>query len=218
MNQTTPNPLEIEFDTSAESTARNVVKLYKAKDDIGIDRPTVEAMCNGDDEAFHKIYVRSYDNLKKFLTIILHSPEDAEEVVHDIFLHIIENRTKIDASKSFKGYLFTIAKTKAFNLLARRKLDDKYYNHRQNSLAGDYAATPEDVVMTDELALIISLYVDNLPPQRKQAFELSRIEGKSIGEIADIMNLSPQTVKNYLQTAMNGLRELITLFVVLFLS
>lgn len=194
-----------------------VFKTIDNKTSEVISQQLVEAMCLGEHEAFRKIYLHCYDRLKEFLTILLHNQEDAEEVVQDIFLYILENKEKIDSKKNFKGYLYTIAKTKAFDCLKRRKLDLKYSDYRMNSMA-EVEPAPDHAVMAEEQALIIAMYIDSMPPQRKRVFELSRMEGKTINEIAEIMELSPQTVKNYLCTATGGLRELVTLFTMLFVS
>lgn len=189
----------------------------RKKRGAAISDTVIEAMLRGDSDAFRTIYLHSYERLKEFLTILLHSNEDAEEVVQDIFLYIWENREKFDNGKNFEGLLYTIAKRSAFKLIRKRRLDDKFYQYKYHSTE-DFSIQPDELVMTEELSLMISLYVNNLPPQRKRVYELSRIEGKSIKEIAEIMNLSPQTVKNYLTAASNGLREMIMLFVILFLS
>ena len=177
----------------------------------------IEAMRDGDMNAFEEIYLKSYDKLKDFLTFLLHNKADAEEAVHDMFLYILENREKIDPQKHFRHYLYTIAKNMAYQQMRRRKLDEKYNDYRSN-FDPDLALSPDELIMTDELALIISIYIDNMPTQRRRVFELIRNEGKSISEVAKIMKLSQQTVKNYLHIAITGLRELIGLFIILFIS
>lgn len=176
----------------------------------------IEALRQGDEEAFQRIYVHTYDNLKKFLFFILRNEEDAEEAVQDIFLYLLENKENIDPNKNFMAYLFISAKNVAFKQIRRKKYSKTYFDYKYN-IEPDHPLLPDEVVMTNELALVISIYVDNLPPKRKQVFELSRMEGKSIKEISEIMSLSPQTVKNYLQGTTNGLRELIKVFIILFL-
>lgn len=211
-------PLTFDRQTQSEWLAANIDAEHRKKQPADAVSPDlVQAMCDGDMDAFRQIYLHSYDKLREFLTFLLHSKEDAEEAVQDIFLYILENRDKIDPHQKFRNYLFAIAKNAAYKQMRRRKLDEKYHDYHLNYPPG-FADSPDEIVMTDELALMISIYIDNMPTQRRRVFELSRKEGKSISEIAEIMQISPQTVKNYLQTATNGLRELIALFAFLFLS
>lgn len=206
-----------EFRNEVDKTLQNVFGEVKGNSADTIATSVVEALSRGDQEAFQIVYLHSYDKLKKFVTILLHREEDAEEVVQDIFLYILEHPEKINPRMNFKGFLFTVARTKAFDLMARRKLDEKYYNHRQLQPI-EYNLPPDEKVMTDELSLFITLYIENMPPQRKRVFEMSRLEGMSIGEISKALNLRPQTVKNYLQTADENLEKLLLLFVALFFS
>lgn len=208
----------INYTKPAKEAVDSALHIIEEKNSAEVlPRSVIEEMCQGDHDAFSKIYLHSYDKLKEFLNILLHNQEDAEEVVQDIFLYILENRDKINPQSNFKGYLYTIARTKAFDMMARRKLDEKYNNYHTH-FKSDIEFAPDELVMTDELAVMVSIYIDNMPPQRRRVYEMSRLEGKSIKEIAETMNLSQQTVKNYLQTATNGLRKLLALFVVLFIS
>lgn len=206
-----------EFNTGVEKNMQAAFDKTKGNRAEEIAPSTIEALSRGDQSAFRIVYLHSYDKLKEFLTILLHNPEDAEEVVQDIFLHILEHPEKINPRMNFKGYLFTVAKTKALNLMARRKLDKKYYNHRLTQ-PDEYNQAPDETVMSNELSLLITAYIDSMPPQRKRVFEMNRLEGKSISEIAKELDIKPQTVKNYLQTADEKLEKLLTLFIILFIS
>jgi len=200
-----------------ESVINNAVQCIKA-DTSGIITPQlVESLCKGDEDAFQKIYRHNYDNLKDFLTRLLNSSEDAEEVIQDIFLYILENRDKIDPSKNFRHYLYRASRNAAFGMMRRRRKDEKYSNYRIN-IPETFEASPDELIATKEMSLFISMYVKNLPSQRKRIFEMSRDEGKSVNEIAAELKISPSTVRSQIQSAVNGLRELLTLFAILFIS
>lgn len=177
----------------------------------------VEAMCRGDHPAFQKVYLHSIGPLTDFLNMLLRSRSETEEVAQEIFTYIWANRQKIDAAKNFKGYLFTVAKTMAFKQMARKKLDEKYYNYKLHTLP-EFNSSPDDVVITQELALLIRIYLDNMPAQRRKVFEMSRFEGKSDAEIAKELNLSINTVRTHLKLALKGFRKLLSLSLLLFFS
>lgn len=182
-----------------------------------ITAPIVEAMRRGDHPAFQKIYLHSIGPLTDFLNILLRSRSEAEEVAQEIFTYIWANREKINSAKNFKGYLYTVAKTMAFKQMARKKLDEKYYNYKLHAVP-DFNSSPDDVVITQELALLIHIYLDNMPAQRRRVFEMSRIEGKSDAEIAEALHLSINTVRTHLKLGLKGLRKLVSLSIFLFFS
>lgn len=179
-----------------------------------IPHSVVDALSKGDKGAFRVVYLQLYDSLKKFLQLLLHDSDDAEDVVQDVFMYILQNPEKIDPSKNFRGYLYTIVRNAAF-----KKIRDKHKVENYAALLPrteiDFANSPEEIAISDETALIISVYLEGLSPQRRRVYTLSRMEGKSHREIAEMLELSENTVKSHIQTVNKGLRELLALLVFL---
>lgn len=212
-----PTGMKYTNENANVNSSEEAVENFSADCSGFISGPVVEALRTGDEGAFRSVYLHTYDKLKRFLRYLLGSNEDAEEVVQDIFLYILENRDKIDSSKNFRSYLYTIARHMAGKQMARRKNVDKYIGYH-TTLSPEFAWAPDEVVMSDELALVLTIYIDNMPPQRRRVFEMSRTEGKSIKEIAEALGISPNTVKSHLQSAIGGLRDMIGLFLLLFMQ
>ena len=192
--------------------------ILKSKEDgrNTINPVLMEAMCRGDKEAFESIYLHSVDNLIVFLKILLHNQQDAEEVVQDVFTYLWEHKESIDPKKNFKGYLYTMARNAAFMHIRRRRMGEKYYNHKMNATP-DFVESPEDMVISNELRLLINIYVNNMPGQRRRVYELSRVKGKSDAEIASELNISITTVRTHLRLTLGELRRLISLSIILFI-
>ncbi len=66
--------------------------------------------------AFNALYNRHVTSLRYFIIRMAKSPELTDDIIHDTFIKIWENRLLIDANLSFKTFLFTIAKRLLFNL------------------------------------------------------------------------------------------------------
>lgn len=130
----------------------------------------------------------------------------AEEAVQDIFLKIWEKRKDLDPTLSFKSYLFTIA-LNATKKIYRKKLQEVKY--KQNIALGLYVDQVSDVDFFEYKNLIefIDRIIDRLPPSRREIFILSKKDGLKNTEIATRLNISEQTVKNQLVTAMKFLRS-----------
>jgi RNA polymerase sigma-70 factor (ECF subfamily) len=162
-----------------------------------------------DEAAFRKVYLQSVGPLTKFLQILLHSREEAEDIAHNVFANIWENIDSIDPSRNFNGYLYVIAKNMAFKHLARRKLHDKYRSYAIKSDMSLNTST-DDAVINNEMSLLISIYVNSMPPQRKRIFEMHNTHGKSDQEIATLLDVSINTVRTHLKLAKKGLRDLMS--------
>ena len=65
----------------------------------------------------------------------------------------------------------------------------------------------QDPAVTNELRLLIQKEIHDLPERCQQVFVLSRYEGKTYREIADLLSISPKTVENQISKALTILRE-----------
>lgn len=74
----------------------------------------------------------------------------------------------------------------------------------------------EEQLFTSELQALINHKVDQMPPQRRQIFRMSRTEGLSNEEIANRLNINKRTVENHLTVALADLRKILKVVLLLF--
>ena len=72
--------------------------------------------------------------------------------------------------------------------------------------------TPEETIDAESLKERLREWISELPPKRREAFQLSRFEGLSHEEIAEVMNLAPRTVTNHIMLALQQLRDRLQAF------
>ena len=160
---------------------------------------------NSDQQAFKELYLVYFDRLYKFALSILHSPEFAEEAVNDVFLNIWQKRHQLKAIENLRNYLFISTKNTAFNYLSKfRKernasLDDVLVRFEADEL------TPETAFFTTEVRNEIEQAINQLPPKTKLVFQMAKIEGLKYKEIAEILNISVNTIDNHIATAIKKL-------------
>ncbi len=129
--------------------------------------------------------------------------DTSRDIVQDAFVKVWEKRETLDPSKSILGFMYTVVRNRALNLSR-----DSHYT---NSVDADEVAI-EDVPTPDEQADFgilekkIHEWIDNLPKRRREAFKLSRFEGLTHAEIAQVMNLTPRTVNTHVMLALRDLR------------
>ena len=63
---------------------------------------------------------------------------------------------------------------------------------------------------------MIDVTVSQMPPQRKQIYIMSRVEGMSNTEIAEKLNINKRTVENHLTAALADIRKTIRIWIMLF--
>lgn len=151
------------------------------------------------------MYKKFRPGLIGFAISIIHSPDDAEEIVQDVFLAIYNNSNiKLEAA-GVKSYLFTSVKNRCLNFIRKSKLD--YATMPDELPTKDGGATAQALMEAKESESKIQLLIDQLPNKCKQVFILSRMYELSYKEIAEVMDISPKTVENQISIALKFLKE-----------
>src|SRR5690606_11401999 len=84
--------------------------MYINDNDQHYESKLLISLKNGDAKAFEKLYYRYSRKLYSNILKMVKSTDAAEEILQDLFQRVWEKRETIDLSKTFKSYLFTIAK------------------------------------------------------------------------------------------------------------
>ncbi len=166
---------------------------------------------NGDENAFKELYNRYFDLIYYYVYSLVHDTLDAEDITEEIFIHIWEKRSNIIIRKSFKNYLLSCAHNQSISLLKSKKerfLKGTIHLHEQSEIFTDHdvGEISDMVLITKELQKEISIAIENLPPQCRRIFKLSRYFHHKNREIADELNISINTVEKQISIAMAKLR------------
>lgn len=160
----------------------------------------IQQLIQGEEPAFRILYEKYHAPLYYYTLKFLKSGALAEEVVHDVFLKIWENRKNLRTDLNFRAYLFTICKNHIVNVLLRASKEREIKNKIARHLDTSHNDLEETVVYADYMNLAYEA-INHLPPQRQLVFKLCREEGKTYAEIAETLNISTGTVKDHLVKA-----------------
>ncbi|MRG43517.1 RNA polymerase sigma-70 factor [Chitinophaga sp. SYP-B3965] len=162
-----------------------------------LDGSVVELFLKGDENAFSTIYHSFAPGLLAYATAICGSPEQAEDIIQDVFVVCWEKRKQIKA-EHLNGWFVKVTKNMAVKAFRRNVLITEY-------IIDDRAlpAEEENRLLSEEKAMKI---VNALPPERRKIFLLSRIQQKSYREIADELGISVRTVENQISSALKHIR------------
>lgn len=159
----------------------------------------LNAVASGDKGAFTKLFYMFHQELGEFILKLTKSKPIAEEVVQEVFIKVWTHREALSGVKSFRAYLFTVARNHAFNVLRDET--------RKTLLIEDFERYP--LVDTDDtgvekeaLYAIVEKAVALLPPQQQKVWKLNKEEGLPYQKIAEQLKLSPLTVKRHISLAM----------------
>jgi len=149
----------------------------------------------GDQAAFRQVYVYFYKRLYTFALAIVKTREAAEEITEDVFVRIWQQRANLPAIQNLRVYLYTATKNSSLNYLSRKARESitEPFDHIHVELS-DSALTPEQILITAEIHQKIQKAVEALPPRCKMIFKLVREDGLKYKEIAEILNISINTI------------------------
>lgn len=171
-----------------------------------VNSQLIAALRNGDQIAFKTIYDLLENKLYHFVFSITKSEYISEEIVQKVFIRIWEQRNQLDLSKSFESFVYTMTRNLTFNYLrdaARRK------TIRQElwaNISMQQQEVENELIFADYKKIVDEI-VQDLPPQKRTIYQLSKNEGKSNSEIAAMLGISSKTVKNHLWMTMSTIRE-----------
>ncbi|WP_290016993.1 RNA polymerase sigma-70 factor [uncultured Bacteroides sp.] len=181
------------------------------------EKQLLEAISKGNEKAFEIFFLHYYPQVKGFITGLLQSPEEAEDISQDIFLMLWGNRSSLNTINNFKSYLLRVCKNAAYRHIERALLFKNY----QQKQAEKVVSTPEnnetdDKIQLRELELLVAMVVEKMPPQRKKIYKMSRESGMSSDEIAQTLGINKRTVENHLSQALTDIRKVLFIAFILF--
>lgn len=162
-----------------------------------------------DHAAFRILYHRYWEPLYKKAIHRLGNGVDAQDAVQEVFISLWRNRDTIQLEDTLAPYLFSALKYSIIKQVYR-----KAKKGIQLPLSADELerteVTTDELLQYKELQALLASEIAGLPDRMQEIYRLSRVENLPITEIARRLNISEQTVKNTLTTALKRLREKIT--------
>ena len=152
-------------------------------------------IANSDEAALAELYQHFHKKLQHFAKAIVRSDELAEELVEDVFVKLWCNRNKIAEIDNIKVYLYVAVKNRSLNTLSRKAIElvNTPFDFLNIDLDNSSPA-PDDLMITTEMMQRMQKAIEALPPRCKMIFKLVREDGLKYKEVAEILNISVNTI------------------------
>jgi RNA polymerase sigma-70 factor (ECF subfamily) len=173
----------------------------------------ISALKEGDSSVFRDLFNEYHRKVYFYVLSKTHSSYIAEEATQITFIKLWDYRQRLQESEPVSKLIFHIARATFIDLLRKEAVKERFLK-QEKPLESDTESI-SDTIQARELLLQIRQVVHNMPPMRRKVFELSRYEFKSHKEIADQLSLSIKTVENHMSLAINHLRNLLLLLLLL---
>ena len=163
---------------------------------------------HGSAEAFEQIYLKHKNDLLKLAVVLLGETCAAEDIVHDVFVHVAQTRDRIKVASNLKGLLVTSVANRARNY---RRDAYRYRNSLAKQADGDSSGSsePERWAIVSEQLQSLSDAMAQLPYEQREAVALHVGAEMTFPEIARAQNASVNTVQGRCRYGLQKLRSLL---------
>ncbi len=163
----------------------------------------LQCVAQGDQVAFSEV-VRYYTPIiYRRIMMYVKNSLTAQELTQDVFISIWQNRAKLAGMDNFSGYIYVIARNKAFRGM---QTVVEHAPEPPDDTIQTLLHTPEISTELKDLARILNNGIDRLPKRRKQVFKMSRIDQLTHDQIASELSISKSAVNQHITEAMVFLR------------
>ncbi len=167
----------------------------------------MERLGGGDTDALDELLRLYWPPLVAYLKPLVSDWGMAEDFAQEAFLELWRHRADWKRSGSPVGFLYRVARHQALNELRHGRVLLRAAPDVRRSMESRQTPTPLDTLERAELRVAMEEAIEGLPPRRREVFTLGYLHGFKHNEIAQIMHVSGQTVKNQMSAALADLRR-----------
>lgn len=167
----------------------------------------IRAIAQGDKRAMHLLFAKHRLGVYRFALRLVNEKEAAEDLVSEAFLNVWRYAGRFEGRCRVSTWLLAITRNLAFSMLRRHpteKLDDG-----KAAAIRDHADDPEAAVQKKQQSAILAHCLTKLSPAHREVIDLVYYHGKSIDEVAAIIQVPPSTVKTRMFYARNRMSKLL---------
>jgi len=155
------------------------------------------------EESFSELYARYAQTVYSYTLRVMGDKEKAHDIFQDTFMRFFQSAERHDTLDNVKGYLLTISRNLCLNEKKRVhsqmvEFDDSLYNPGVSREAE-----------RSEMLKLISMAIELLPHDMKEAFVLREYQGLSYNEITVLLNIKVETAKVRVFRARQKIKEIL---------
>lgn len=152
---------------------------------------------------FSKLYEKYAQSLSNILLYKYGELLNPSDKVQDAFIKLWQNCAKV-TPEAAKSYLYTIANNMMLNEVKHQKVVLKHQQVKPKDYTNE---TPEFVLRKKEFLKRYETVLSNLKEEERVSFLMSKVDGKTHKEIAELLGVTKKVVEHRIYAAFNKLKE-----------
>lgn len=178
------------------------------------DKELIEKILNGNNQVFNELVKKYLKPVYNFLNQLVFDKSALDDLTQDTFIKTWKNMSRFDQNKRFKTWLFTIAKNTAYDYMKKKKtipfsvfLTEEGESALEN--IPDNQILPDELLESADAQKNFTKKIKSLSPDFQTILELRYKEDFSLHEIAEILEISYNTIKSRHQRALAALKKIL---------
>ena len=168
------------------------------------DCELLEAVRQNDKKAFAELFKRYWKKVYAMTYALVRSEKQTQEIVQEIFISLWDKRLTLSINH-LPSYLYVTVKNRTLNYISSQITREKYWNYYKQYIPLHENVTA-NAVEFNELMEALEDGIEQLPEKSKKVFRLNHLEGHSISEISNLLNLSEKAIRYHLTQSVKKLR------------
>lgn len=167
----------------------------------------MQAFTMGNPDEFKQVVEMYKAELLYFACKLTNNKPEAEDIVQESFEALFINHKSFEAPAAIRAFLYTVARNKSLNYLTSENCHARHEDIIRRQSNDIQEAVALNAMIWTEFMKGLHEAIEKLPRIRRKVFELHK-EGKSNAEIAAILNMSRDNVRNHIFNARKKLHKL----------
>ena len=178
------------------------------------DRELISRAQGGESAAFEALVYRYDKHVLAIAASYTNDPDEAKDIYQEVFLRVYRSLGRFKFQSEFSTWLYRIVTNVCLTHRTRHKgrafLSIDEVDRSESDLQASSRSrpvSPERQAQNSEISKHIENAMQHLSPQQRLVFTLKHYQGYKLREIASMMDCAEGTVKKYLFTATEKLRQ-----------
>jgi len=185
-------------------------KGERNSDETEIATEVLVELRRGNHGAYDEVYAHYQRPVCDFINALTRSQIFAEDITHDVFIAVWENREKLEPGLGIHRYLYTVARNRVMRYFRQKKAEGNYLGHVGQQTLEVLAS--DEIIFAKETYNLIRTAISRMPCIRGRIFTMHYFEGLNYEQIAERLEMNKATVANHLTNARNDIRKMLMLY------
>jgi RNA polymerase sigma-70 factor (ECF subfamily) len=169
-----------------------------------INNELITRLQNDDKEAFNELYQKYHSALYYNILKLTRDAIVTEDIVQEVFITLWEKRYDLNVEQGIAGWLFVVSYNRSISYLKRKLKESIAQTVLQQNIE---STTNAGNSLENTQISILEKAIEQLSPQKRRVFELCKLQRRTYAEVADELQISKHTVKEYLSGAVISIKN-----------